>query len=240
MLRPQPGGPAVYTIVAHFATGPDMDGWQSSQARARLVAEADAHSAGGLATRYLSGLEGWLAPPGAPMIVTPAGPVENRGDLAGRDRAAAGGGQLPARPAAGGPAGLGPAADLRGGGHPADAVRGHARLDPGRTRFPLPGAARRRAVTGPAISLGVKTALVTAAATGIGTAIAADLAAAGARVVINHLATPELADTAVGEIEAGGGTALAIAPSPPTSAAGRSTGPWWTGWWPSTGGGTSW
>ena len=30
VLRPQPGGPATYTIVAHFATGQDMDAWLSS------------------------------------------------------------------------------------------------------------------------------------------------------------------------------------------------------------------
>ena len=34
----------------------------------RLVAEADAHSAGRLATRHLSGLEGWLGPPGVPVV----------------------------------------------------------------------------------------------------------------------------------------------------------------------------
>ena len=62
-------------------------------------------------------------------------------------------------------------------------------------------------MTGPAASLTGKTALVT----GIGKAIAADLATAGARVVINYLCTPELADEVVAEIEAGGGTALAIA-----------------------------
>lgn len=72
VLRPQPGGPLTYTIVAHFATGPDLDAWLSSDARARLVAEADAHAAGRLATRHLSGLEGWLAPPGVPVIIPPA------------------------------------------------------------------------------------------------------------------------------------------------------------------------
>jgi len=72
VLRPQPGGPATYTIVAHFAAGLDLDAWLSSDVRARLVAEADAHSAGGLATRHLSGLEGWLALPGAPVIIAPA------------------------------------------------------------------------------------------------------------------------------------------------------------------------
>jgi hypothetical protein len=72
VLRPQPGGPLTYTIVAHFATGPDLDAWLSSDARARLVAEADAHAAGRLATRHLSGLEGWLGPPGVPVIVPPA------------------------------------------------------------------------------------------------------------------------------------------------------------------------
>lgn len=66
-------------------------------------------------------------------------------------------------------------------------------------------------MTGSAESLGGKTALVTGAVTGIGRAIAAELAIAGARVVINHLRTPELADRAVAEIEAHGGTALALA-----------------------------
>jgi len=72
VLRPQPHGPATYTIVAHFATGQDMDTWLSSDARARLVTEADLHSAGGLRTRYLSGLEGWLAAPGSPVVLPPA------------------------------------------------------------------------------------------------------------------------------------------------------------------------
>ena len=65
VLRPQPGGPVTYTIVTHLATGQDMEAWLSSDVRARLVAEADLHSAGGLRTRYLSGLEGWLAAPGS-------------------------------------------------------------------------------------------------------------------------------------------------------------------------------
>jgi 3-oxoacyl-[acyl-carrier protein] reductase len=60
-------------------------------------------------------------------------------------------------------------------------------------------------------SLAGKTALVTGAATGIGKAIAAALAAGGARVVINHPHAPELAGKVVAGIEAAGGTALAIA-----------------------------
>lgn len=72
VLRPQPGGAATYTIVAHFATRQDMNAWLSSDTRAWLVAEADLHSAGGLRTRYLSGLEGWLVPPRSPVIVPPA------------------------------------------------------------------------------------------------------------------------------------------------------------------------
>jgi 3-oxoacyl-[acyl-carrier protein] reductase len=61
------------------------------------------------------------------------------------------------------------------------------------------------------ISLAGKTALVTGAATGIGRAIAGTLAAAGARVVINHPHTPELAATVVADIQAAGGAAIAIA-----------------------------
>jgi 3-oxoacyl-[acyl-carrier protein] reductase len=70
-------------------------------------------------------------------------------------------------------------------------------------------------MTGPAAAqagatpLADKTALVTGAATGIGKAIAAELAAAGASVVINHNHTPELADKVVAEITATGGTAAA-------------------------------
>ena len=56
-----------------------------------------------------------------------------------------------------------------------------------------------------------KVALVTGAATGIGKAIAAALAAAGANIVINHNHTPDLAGTVVPGIEAAGGTAVAIA-----------------------------
>lgn len=66
-------------------------------------------------------------------------------------------------------------------------------------------------MTGTAASLAGKTALVTGAATGIGQAIAVALAAAGARVVVNHNHTPEAAGKTVARIEAGGGTALAIA-----------------------------
>jgi len=63
----------------------------------------------------------------------------------------------------------------------------------------------------PAAPLAGKTALVTGAATGIGKAIAGTLAAAGASVVLNHNHMPDLAGTAVAEITAAGGTAVAAA-----------------------------
>jgi antibiotic biosynthesis monooxygenase (ABM) superfamily enzyme len=58
--------------VSHFRTRADADCWLASPQRARLVAEAGLHSAGELQTRYVSGLEGWLAAPGAPVLVPPA------------------------------------------------------------------------------------------------------------------------------------------------------------------------
>ena len=62
-----------------------------------------------------------------------------------------------------------------------------------------------------AASLQGKVALVTGAATGIGKAIAAALAAAGARVAVNHNHTPEPAEKVVAGIETAGGTAIAVA-----------------------------
>jgi 3-oxoacyl-[acyl-carrier protein] reductase len=56
-----------------------------------------------------------------------------------------------------------------------------------------------------------RVALVTGAATGIGKVIAADLAAAGARVVLNHPHTPDPAAAVVADIGAAGGSALAVA-----------------------------
>jgi uncharacterized protein len=72
VLRPAPGGPPIYTIVSHFQTRADADAWLASPQRARLVAEAGLHATGELQTRYVSGLEGWLATPGAPVLVPPA------------------------------------------------------------------------------------------------------------------------------------------------------------------------
>jgi NAD(P)-dependent dehydrogenase (short-subunit alcohol dehydrogenase family) len=68
-----------------------------------------------------------------------------------------------------------------------------------------------------------KVALVTGAATGIGEAIAAALAAAGARVVVNHNHTPEPAKKVVADISHAGGPRSR---SPPTWPAGPSTPPW--------------
>ena len=56
-----------------------------------------------------------------------------------------------------------------------------------------------------------KCALVTGAATGIGKGIATALAAAGARVVVNHNHTPEPAEKLAAAINEAGGTAMALA-----------------------------
>jgi hypothetical protein len=152
VLRPQPHGPATYTIVAHFATGQDMDAWLASDARARLVAEADLHSADQLRTRYLSGLEGWLAAPGSAVVLPPARWKIVLISMAGIVPLLEAVTYLLAPHLTGVPI-WGPAADLRGRAHTADAVRGDAGADPGRTRFPLPRAAGRsggqRPVTDP-------------------------------------------------------------------------------------------
>src|ERR1043166_10130573 len=40
-LRPQPGHPPIYTMVARFASQADLDAWVSSEIRGRLYAEAE-------------------------------------------------------------------------------------------------------------------------------------------------------------------------------------------------------
>lgn len=55
-----------------------------------------------------------------------------------------------------------------------------------------------------------KVAVVTGASRGIGRAIAEDLAAAGARVVVNYNASPEAAEEVVAGIKANGGEATAV------------------------------
>jgi antibiotic biosynthesis monooxygenase (ABM) superfamily enzyme len=72
VLAPAAGEPAIYTIVSHFVSQAAAQAWLDSPARAQLVAQASLHAAGELQTRYLSGLEGWLARPGQPVMVAPA------------------------------------------------------------------------------------------------------------------------------------------------------------------------
>ena len=60
-----------------------------------------------------------------------------------------------------------------------------------------------------ATSLAGQVALVTGASRGIGAAIARELAAAGATVVVNYASSPEAAQAVVAEIEASGGKAWA-------------------------------
>lgn len=55
-----------------------------------------------------------------------------------------------------------------------------------------------------------RTALVTGGSRGVGAGIARELAAAGARVVVTYHSSPEGADNVVADIEAHGGTAMAV------------------------------
>jgi len=60
------------------------------------------------------------------------------------------------------------------------------------------------------MSLEGRTAVVTGGARGIGRAIAVELAARGAQVVVNYNSSPEKAEEVVAEITANGGKALAV------------------------------
>jgi len=70
-LRPQPGHPPIYTMVARFASQSDLDAWVSSEIRGRLYAEAEGVSVGGLNVQQAAGLEGWFQMPGQPLVVPP-------------------------------------------------------------------------------------------------------------------------------------------------------------------------
>ena len=71
ILRPQPGHPSIYTMVAHFASQADLDTWVSSEDRGRLYAEAEEVSVGGLDVQQAAGLEAWFQMPGQPLVVPP-------------------------------------------------------------------------------------------------------------------------------------------------------------------------
>jgi antibiotic biosynthesis monooxygenase (ABM) superfamily enzyme len=70
VVRPAVGG-APYTILAHFADPAAADAWLADGERVRLVAEAGRYADDGLEVRTLSGLEGWVRPPGQPVVVPP-------------------------------------------------------------------------------------------------------------------------------------------------------------------------
>ncbi len=71
-MRPQPGHPPIFTIVAHFASQADLDVWTSSEIRGRLFAQAEQVSVGGLNVQQAAGLEAWFQLPGSPIVLPPA------------------------------------------------------------------------------------------------------------------------------------------------------------------------
>jgi antibiotic biosynthesis monooxygenase (ABM) superfamily enzyme len=72
VIKPSEAESRVYTIVSRFANQAAADSWVASEIRARLIAEADQHAASKLRTRYVSGLEGWLALSGAVAVIAPS------------------------------------------------------------------------------------------------------------------------------------------------------------------------
>src|SRR5689334_451659 len=96
---------------------------------------------------------------------------------------------------------------------------GKVSLSPGTVRVPRPimplrlhGAAPRSTTTVYTMTydLSGRVALVTGASRGLGAAIAASLAAAGARVAVNYFGSPEKAENVVEQIRRRGGTAAAF------------------------------
>lgn len=71
IMRPEPGHPPIFTMVAHFASAADVNAWTSSEVRGRLLLEAEEVSVGGLHTQQAAGLEAWFKLPGQPIVVPP-------------------------------------------------------------------------------------------------------------------------------------------------------------------------
>ena len=71
ILRPEPGRRPTYTIVVHFRSQPELDGWTRSEMRARLLAEVEPLTEGGMEVQQASGLESWFQLPGSAVIVPP-------------------------------------------------------------------------------------------------------------------------------------------------------------------------
>jgi len=72
VLRPAPGGDAVYTVVDRFADSAAREAFKASAGYADWMSRLRAHSESDPVIEEIGGLGGWFTPPGTPAAVRPS------------------------------------------------------------------------------------------------------------------------------------------------------------------------